>query len=140
MFDVKAKKDIFVKGLTIYPYVKTGNVTKVSVYTKTGSWDGSEEDKGTWKPVLDKEEISFAPGSYFTLTFADIQVGAGATQAFYVHMSESGALIRLMDESSKAVLAGDDGIEVLESTGMFSLFSRKFFIPQSFAGGVTWSD
>lgn len=80
MFDVQAAKALTLEGLG--PNVASSGPGQVSIYTKSGTHQGFENNSPAWTLIAVRTLQNVAQ-SYF---FFDepIEMGAGSTQSFYV--------------------------------------------------------
>merc|ERR1712226_1480839 len=86
MFDIKALQDLTVTEMDVNTSA-SGSVS-VTVYTKSGTYSGSENDSSAWTnntPILSTSVASQGSGNPTPLpAFDGVAVASGATQAFFV--------------------------------------------------------
>lgn len=87
MFDVEATNDIFVQSVAFVPTNSEPSGTPldltVNIYTKAGSFSGSQTDRNAWRQIF-SNQVSTKTDTPTEITFPDVEVVAGAKQAFYV--------------------------------------------------------
>eukprot|EP00584_Thalassiosira_punctigera_P000888 CAMPEP_0172536456 /NCGR_PEP_ID=MMETSP1067-20121228/8218_1 /TAXON_ID=265564 ORGANISM="Thalassiosira punctigera, Strain Tpunct2005C2" /NCGR_SAMPLE_ID=MMETSP1067 /ASSEMBLY_ACC=CAM_ASM_000444 /LENGTH=1048 /DNA_ID=CAMNT_0013321535 /DNA_START=304 /DNA_END=3450 /DNA_ORIENTATION=- len=83
-FDVEAIADVFIQNVTFYPDYASGSSYNVNLYTAPGGYSDKQTNPSAWTKIIDSQLVSAADLSATTLSFADIAVSAGTTQAFYL--------------------------------------------------------
>jgi hypothetical protein len=113
MFDIEAIYPVTIRSLEIHTYSTT--LQQVYVFTKKGSYEGSEGDRTQWQLVCDTEVIGNGSGNPTVIPESAMQavsIAAGKTQAFYVTLAE--AAIRY---TNGAISTVDPNIRFLQSAG-----------------------
>jgi hypothetical protein len=85
LFDIKSKTDIVIYGLDVN--LATTSLQPVLVYTKSGSFSGSENDESAWDLVLNSTVVGRGIGNPTTILmegWEPVLVEEGNKQAFYV--------------------------------------------------------
>ena len=104
MYDIVAKQDIEIKSLGFNTYWT--DEINVEVWTKTGSYEGSDSDSKDWTPVINVtlvgaglDRVTMIPSD----SFDRIKVKRGQRQAFYI-AAPDGPYLR----ASKTVWDGEE--------------------------------
>jgi len=143
LFDCVAINDVEIQGIS-HIHTNTLDMVDVEVYTKTGTYRGSERDESAWTLIATasvkgsgKGQRTLLPADLFD---APITVNAGETQAFYVTLTT--AQMRYSDgDELGAVYASSADLQILQGAGVVYPFgngssSAGVWEPRIWNGGL----
>ena len=113
MFDIEAKNDVQITSLRFRALTVSGTV---NVYTKTGTWSGSETNQGAWT-LISTSNGPFTAFEMYDMPFDPINVAQGNKQAFYVTYTTGGDLLYaiISGATHSMVQAEDDNMKIFYS-------------------------
>ena len=133
MFDVDVENDIVINSFDVnIDASATGaaGTAHVDVYMKTGSYVGSESDPFDWTYVgTDLATVASTVDTYTRVSVGDIELSAGQTYSFYVHLAS------YADGQSMRYTNGTAGAYV-ENSDM-RIYVGRGTTSETFAGGFS---
>ena len=106
MFDVVATHDMELKGIAFHTSATTS--IDMSVYTRKGSYEGSELDESEWTLIGTKDIIGLGGGTPTPYPFdSPVMLLEGENRAFYL-ATTTGPFLRASQTSETGVVAGDE--------------------------------
>ncbi|GEM_PF-4301342 len=138
MFDIVAKKKIAIVDFDINV---DGGTWNVEVYTKAGSHVGSETNASAWTLVATTTVAGAGLDNPTPLELQNMSVtiDAGATQAFYVTVTNGTGMNYFNGSAVGNVFAEDDAIQFLEGTGNAYPFGAVFQ-PRVWSGNIYYAN
>ena len=135
MFDVKAKRRVIVNGMDVHS--KFGQLT-VTVFTKTGSHIGYNDDPSKWILILPptiiqgqgKGKLTSLPTALFT----PVRIEGGSVQAFYVTFYSPDLRYTLTDQGLGDVFIDNDDLALLVGSGIGTKTFGASFSPRLWNG------
>merc|ERR1712232_676305 len=133
MFDIKAKQDLTIKEMDVN--TSSGNIN-VEVYTKSGSYSGSQNISGAWTSILSGSGTGEGQGNPTPLSpFNGVVVASGATQGFFVLVNS----IRYTNGSAVgSVFAENSHMQFFEGIGRSGGFGSSIFSPRVWNGNIRY--
>ena len=128
MFDVRALKTIVVTGFDIHMFDESE--VEVNIYTKVGTFVGSEKNCSEWKIVKkDMPVVGAGMGNptFVDLTSSSILMPRGRQQAFYVTLPAGRNLRYTIGTETGSIYASDGYVEVHEGVGKTYPCGRTFW-------------
>ena len=140
MVDCVAINDVEILGIS-HIHTNTLDTVDVEVYTKVGTYRGSERDESAWTLIATasvkgsgKGQRTLLPEDLFD---TPVTVNAGETQAFYITLTT--AQMRYSDgEELGAVYADDANLKILQGAGVVYPY-RATYEPRVWNGGLIYS-
>jgi hypothetical protein len=116
----------------------------IALYTKPGTWVGSDNTAGDWTLVDTVTDlVSNGPDSSTLAVFADFQLSASSTTGFYLTLIDpvgSNDLLYSTGTGVGNILASNSDLEILEGAGkQADLFSGITFTPRSWSGTINYT-
>merc|ERR1712226_439426 len=138
MFDIKALQDLTVTEMDVNTSA-SGSVS-VTVYTKSGTYSGSENDSSAWTnntPILSTSVASQGRGNPTPLpAFDGVAVASGATQAFFVVVQN----IRYTNGSTVGTLFVENShMQFFEGIGRSGSFGSAIYSPRVWNGAIRYT-
>lgn len=140
MFDVRALQDLTFTSLEFKAEFSEGSRPRAAVYTKRGSYRGSERRPGDWSKVADDVALSTSASSASNngmalipaSAFAAVSVPRGEIRAFYVTLLTPSPDLRYTAGTSPGrVYSSDAALEIMEGAGL-SGYDPTFSSPELF--------
>lgn len=114
----------------------TANVT-VEIYTKVGTWSGSESTPAAWTLVGSSPVAAVLGPTLTPIPLAvNVTVPAGATQGFYITTTNSTCTYTTGVNQINTVIGSDANINVLAGPGKVYPFAGSFGLPTA---GRLWN-
>ncbi|KAL7483145.1 hypothetical protein ACHAW6_008855 [Cyclotella cf. meneghiniana] len=129
MFDIRAKNDIIVTGLT---FMLRYGYNDITIYTASGSFSTKSSSQGSWTEIFN-DSYNEDSWTKVKVSFASVAVGAGLTRAFYISSTEK----LVLDEASGSIYVEDENLAVLNpGIGLDSDFDGGDGFDYSFGNGA----
>lgn len=145
MFDVDVENDIVINSFDINidaSAVGAAGTAHVDIYMKNGSHVGSESDPFDWTYVgSDLATVASTVDTYTRVAVGDIELSAGQTYAFYVHLASyaDGQVLRYTNATAGAF---DENSDMRIHTGSGNgggAFGSLIYSPRTFNGRLNYS-
>ena len=140
MFDVNALQAVNIMG---FQHNLMAGLHDIEIYAHNtlGTYVGNEGNPAAWTLIHSETGVTgLGPniqGSGSTLS-SPFSIPAGATQGFYVTVSNGTGMRYTNGTAPGAVWASDAFLEILEGHGMCYSFSC-FFLPRNFSGAIDYA-
>jgi len=134
VFDVKALQALTVTEMDAN--ASASGSASVTVFTKPGVYSGFENNSGAWTSILSASVTSQGRGNPTPLpVYAGVEVASGATQAFFVIVTN----IRYTNGSSLgSVFAQNSHIQFLGGPGLSGSFGSAIYSPRMWNGAIRY--
>merc|ERR1712071_688333 len=136
MFDIKALQELSVTEMDIHTSA-AGNVV-ATLYTKAGTYVGSENNSGAWTQIASVTVASQGQGTPTPIPgfSTPVPVASGAIQAFFVIVSS----IRYTNGGSLgAVFAENSHMQFFEGKGRSGSFGSSIYSPRVWNGAIRYT-
>lgn len=136
MFDIKALQELSVTEMDIHTSA-AGNVV-ATLYTKAGTYVGSENNSGAWTQIASVTVASQGQGTPTPIPAfsTPVPVASGAIQAFFVNVSS----IRYTNGGSLgAVFAENSHMQFFEGKGRSGSFGTAIYSPRVWNGAIRYT-
>jgi Ca2+-binding RTX toxin-like protein len=123
MFDVAADRDLYITSLQFAFFAAPPFTSNFEIYTKSGTYVGSEGDAAVWTLTESGTAVvpaATSPSSVIQLT-KPIKVDAGETVAFYIRR-DAGDVTYTNGTGSGTLLISDGNLRIFEGIGLNNLF------------------
>lgn len=144
MFDVVAKANMTIKSLSFH--TASTDQVQVSVYTKRGSYDGSEQQADAWT-LIAKEVIVDGQGKGYPTVIPDdaledVMIAKGNVQSFYITTGDSKNIVVSGANESTLQLndewEGNDDLTLLAGKAVTGTFGGSYS-PYAWNGHVHYA-
>ena len=133
MFMVKALRDVVISSFAINSMSR--GVGEVKVYTRAGSYSGSEHSSVGWELIYDNPSLTHqrrgVPTELGDLD-QDLAIAGGAIQSFFVTSTKG--LVYKEGTAEFAPFANDDSLVIFEGRGTDENFSYVTYVPRIWGG------
>jgi hypothetical protein len=143
MFDVEVENDIVINSFDVNIDASAASGTAhVDVYMKTGSHVGSENDPFDWTYVgTDLAQVASSVDTYTRVSVGDIELDAGQTYSFYIHLASyaDGHILRYTNGTAGDYVENSD-MRIYVGAGKGNLaFTGSTFSNRQWNGRINYS-
>lgn len=138
MFEVRAKKDLFIDSVEFYCDLK--QEVSYEIYSKSGTYNGFEKSPDDWTLVSKGTVMAGGPNTPTSTPEFDspFLLEAGLSRAFYVTLLNPDIRYTFADTEGE-VFTADDNLEILVGIGVAAYpFGPFFYRPRLFNGAVNY--
>ncbi len=132
MVDLVAKEDIVFDSLSFK--VASSGIQPIGIYTKTGSYKGSEQDSSAWALWVSETFTLSSSDTLVNIGGSPIDLSAGDTLGIYINMLNPNARLWYLNNGNETTEA-NTGIAILPATGVPNDLSQTYY-PRVFRGSM----
>ena len=133
MFDVIGKDSIVLDSIALK--INSTGLQNVVIYTKDGTFSGSENTPGDWS-VLDTIETNIATsGSFAMLNIPTVTLDSGDTMGIYMHMLSAGAQLSYHSNGTTGGYFSNSELDIISGSGIAHTFGT-IYNPRRWSGEI----
>jgi hypothetical protein len=127
MFDITVfNSDLTITGLDVNINITSSSMQGVKIYTKTGSYSGSEGTPGDWTLLFQGMVSAAAVGNPTFVNIPDFLALANSTYAWYITITTTSNIKYTDGNSEGAIFVQNSDMAILEGVGIASNFGTTF--------------
>jgi len=144
MFDVDVRNDIVINSFDVNvdsSAVGASGTAHVDVWMKSGSYVGSESDMFDWTYVgTDLATVASGTDNYTRVAVGDIELNAGQTYSFYIHLAsfEDGQQLRYINGTAGAFHENSD-MRIYDGVGKTNIAFGSSISNRKWSGRINYS-